>query len=402
MKGRTQAASLTAAYYALVFFILGAHLPYWPVWLADWGLTEAEIGALIGWTTLARIAGSTFMPALADRFAIRRAMIVVTALGASAGAAALLAGVTDARWLLAVSLAGAVLMTPPIYLGEALGVRASERFGFSYPVVRAAGSAGFLAANLGVGALIGQTGPDIVLWIGVVGFVAVALTGLFHPGGGAAATTARDRTNRADLGVLVRQPVFLLFALAAALGQGGHAVYYAFSVLDWSARGITADVAGQLWAFSVAVETVFMLTVGRAWVTRLGPAHALALAACAGVLRWSVMALGPDGAALWALQGLHAFTFALGHLAAMAFLAAAIPPRMVATAQGISQGVVAGSVHAGALFAAGIVIAWGGIAAAYALSALMAGASALLAVLLARLWRGQTLVPDGEGPAELR
>ncbi|MFK7945867.1 MAG: MFS transporter [Paracoccaceae bacterium] len=393
---RNQAALLTAAYYAVLFMVLGAHLPYWPVWLAEWGLTEAEIGELLGWTTLARIVGSTVLPALADRFAIRRGMVAMTALAAACVSAVLLAGVETYAGLMAVCLAGALAIAPPVPLGEALGVRASEQFQFSYPVIRAAGSAGFLAANLGVGAVIGQWGPDIVLWIGLIGFVAVAILGLIHPGGGAEASTGMGRTNAADIRALLSSPVFPLLGVTAALGQGAHAVYYAFSVLDWQTRGISAVTTGQLWAFSVLVETVFMLTVGRAWVARLGPAKALGLAALAGVLRWAAMVSGPTGLALWGLQGLHALTFALGHLAAIAFVAAAIPAQLVATAQGVVSGVLAGGIHACALFVAGSVIAWGGVEAGYAMSSAMAAASAGLALVLMSVWQGQRLMEPGE------
>ena len=48
MTPRTQAALLTAAYYGVMFAALGAHLPYWPVWLEHWGLTTAEIGWYLG------------------------------------------------------------------------------------------------------------------------------------------------------------------------------------------------------------------------------------------------------------------------------------------------------------------------------------------------------------------
>ena len=39
---------LTLAWYGALFFAFGAHQPYWPVWLADWGLTQAEVGGYLG------------------------------------------------------------------------------------------------------------------------------------------------------------------------------------------------------------------------------------------------------------------------------------------------------------------------------------------------------------------
>ena len=37
----------TSAYYGFLFLALGAHLPFWPLWLSDWGLSAAEIGLYI-------------------------------------------------------------------------------------------------------------------------------------------------------------------------------------------------------------------------------------------------------------------------------------------------------------------------------------------------------------------
>lgn len=387
-----RAAILTASYYAVIFTALGAHLPYWPVWLADWGLSDGEIATYLGAATFAKVAGTTLLPAIADRFAIRRPMIAGASVLAVLSALVLLAGVESRGALLLITIIGAVAVAPTVPLGEALGVRAAEQHGFAYAPVRAAGSAGFLAANLGVGWALGQAGPDIVLWIMGVGFALVAVLGLVHPGGGAVAGAGMGRASMAEIGRLLRMPVFLIFGLAAALGQGAHAVYYAYSVLDWQVRGIEPGVIGALWAFGVLVETVFMLTLGRAWVTGLGPARALALAAGAGVVRWAAMALGPTGAVLWPLQALHALTFALGHLAAIAFIAAAVPARLVGSAQGIVSGVIGGTVHVGLLFAAAFVVARGGVDAAYAMAAGVALMAAAVASVLAVMWRGGRLL----------
>ena len=52
---------LTSAWYGALFFAFGAHLPYWPVWLADWGLSQAEIGTYLGLGLGLRVVGSTLL-----------------------------------------------------------------------------------------------------------------------------------------------------------------------------------------------------------------------------------------------------------------------------------------------------------------------------------------------------
>ena len=96
--------------------------------------------------------------------------------------------------------------------------------------------------------------------------------------------------------------------------------------------------------------------------------------------------------ALWVLQALHAITFALGHLAAIAFVAAAIPPRLVASAQGVTSGILGGGAHAGILFLAAWVIGWAGVGGTYVLASILAGVSAGLALVLARVWHGGRII----------
>ena len=384
-------AGLTAAYYAAIFMAFGAQLPYWPVWMSGWGLSEAEIGFYLGAATLARIVGSTVLPAIADRYAVRRGLVMATT-WAAAGVLLLHLAVEDRAVLFPATMILALLSAPSVPLGEALGIRASERFGFAYGPVRAAGSVAFLLANIGVGAWIGHSGPDIVIWWVGLWWAVAGLLALIHPGGGAAASRGSDRATSADLRALARAPVFAVFTLTIALGQGAHVVYYVYSVLDWQAQGISPAVIGWLWAIGVLAETVLMLGPGRSWVVRLGPGRILALAGVAGMLRWSMLALSPGLLWLWPLQGLHALTFGLAHLAAMAFVARAIPPRMTGSAQGVISGVIGGSIQAGALALAAVLAQAVGIWGAYLMAAGMALASAILALVLRRMWTGGPII----------
>ena len=390
MTTRNRAATLTAAYYAVIFAALGAHLPYWPVWLKHWGLTTAEIGWYLGIATVARIAGSTLIPAIADMWAVRRWIIVASSLATVATHLMHLLIDSPAE-LLAGTLIVAVVMAPPIPIGEALGLRASERFGFAYAPVRAAGSIGFLLANIGVGALIGDTGPDLVLWLIVIGFSLVAVLGAVHPGGGAPAKGVNDRAGPREVIRLFALPAFGAFALATTLGQASHVVYYVYSVLDWRAQGISDSMIGWLWAIGVIAETALLLGPGRRLIARIGPANALALGALAGLIRWAALSMTPEPWMLWPLQILHAVSFAVAHLGAMAFMAAALPGRMIASAQGISSGLLGGVLHSGLLLAAGLVVASHNIASAYWVAFAASALSLCFAVLLRRLWSGDRL-----------
>ena len=384
---------LTSAWYGALFFAFGAHLPYWPVWLAEWGLSQAEIGTYLGLALVLRVVGSTMLPALADRFAARRAVIALSALAAAAVFASHL--FIEARpVLLAATLAAAFVTAPLIPLGEALGVRAAGMHGFAYAHARAVGSLAFLAMNVGLGALIARLGPGVVLWAVALNFLAVAALGSAHPGGGAPPGAGLDRSKLREAAALLKHPVFLTFAAAASIGQASHAVYYVYGTLGWVGQGIDAAVIGLLWATGVGAEILLMLGPGRHLVARIGPARAVALAGLAGVLRWGLMSLTPELALLWPVQCLHALTFGLGHLGAMAFIAAAIPPRLQASAQGLYGGGMGGLAIALATLAAGGINAAFGAASAYWLAATMSGFALIAALRLGRVWDGRLIVSD--------
>jgi PPP family 3-phenylpropionic acid transporter len=388
-----RAGLLTSAWYAAVFFAFGAHLPYWPVWLADWGLSEAEIGAYFGLAMAVRIAGSTLLPALADRFAVRRAVVAGAAL-AAAIVFLLHLGIDTRPALLAATLAAAFVTAPLIPIGEALGLRAAAMHGFAYSHARAVGSLAFLVMNVGLGAAIARLGPGVVPWAVALCFLAVAGLGVLHPGGGAPPGAGLDRARWREALALLAQPVFLTFALAASIGQASHAVYYVYGTLTWLGQGIDAGVIGALWATAVMAEILLMLGPGRAWVARLGPARALLLGAAAGMLRWALMSLEPRLVLLWPVQALHALTFAMAHLGAMAFVAAAVPPRLQASAQGLYGGGIGGLAIALATLAAGAICASFTTATAYWLAAAMSAVALGAALRLEQIWDGGPVTPD--------
>jgi PPP family 3-phenylpropionic acid transporter len=101
-----------------------------------------------------------------------------------------------------------------------------------------------------------------------------------------------------------------------------------------------------LWSEGVLAEVVVFVVVGPTLLRRLGPAGAAALAASAGVVRWSVTAVTAWLPAMALVEPLHGLTFALLHLACMQMLSVVVPPALAATAQGIYGGVAVGTMTA--------------------------------------------------------
>jgi PPP family 3-phenylpropionic acid transporter len=128
---------------------------------------------------------------------------------------------------------------------------------------------------------------------------------------------------------------FRLVIIIAALVLGSHAMHDSFAMIRWQAAGISPPTASVLWSESVAAEVVVFVLIGPWLLDRLGPSHAMALAAAAGAVRWSVMAATADAAAMALIEPLHGLSFALLHLACMRLLGKMVPPGLAATAQAI-------------------------------------------------------------------
>ena len=122
----------------------------------------------------------------------------------------------------------------------------------------------------------------------------------------------------------------------AALVEGSHALHDAFSVIRWRAAGIELPIVGLLWSESVLSEVVvFLVLIGPRIVRLIGPSGACALAAGAGVIRWTVAAFTTSPVLLGLVQPLHGLTFALLHLACMRLIVQVVPVRRAATTQSI-------------------------------------------------------------------
>jgi PPP family 3-phenylpropionic acid transporter len=112
--------------------------------------------------------------------------------------------------------------------------------------------------------------------------------------------------------------------------------------------------------------------VGPALVTRLTPAGTLAIAALAGMLRWTVMAQTTDVIALALMQPLHGITFALLHLGCMRLLARIVPHGLEGTAQAIYGTVGIGATTALLTLVSGVLYARLGAQGFWVMAALCA------------------------------
>jgi MFS transporter, PPP family, 3-phenylpropionic acid transporter len=355
-----------AAFYATLGIAVGFGTPFFPLWLEHKGLDAAAIGIVLASPMVVRVICVPLATRLADRFNVLGGAILISSIGSAVGNA--LMGTADGFVaILCFMVLGALFFTPGFPLTDAYALRGLAERRRAYGPVRMWASAAYIVANIGGGFLIGVIGRTNIIWVIVAAFVlgsilAVTLLPLAPPPAhrSGAAPSAK---------VLWRSPVFVAVLVACSLVQASHALYYGFSTIDWTAKGLSDTVIGGLWALGVIAEIALFAASGFLGEL-ISPLGFVVLGAGGAVLRWGIMAFDPPLLLLPLLQCLHALSFTSTYLGAMQFLARVVPIGLGATAQGdfaAAQGVAFSFAMA---FSGSLFHAYGDLA--YAAMALMA------------------------------
>ncbi len=390
--GRGFAARLSL-FYGAIFLLIGFHLPYFPVWLEWRGLSPAEIGIVLSAPLAIRVFFTPVISFAADRSGNRRRVLILLAWGALF-AMSLLTLADSFIAILAIAILAALFWTSIMPVTEAIAMDGVRRSGHDYGRMRLWGSLTFIGASFAGGIALQAWGAPAALWlmIAAAGGIAGAAHLLPRPAGKKRLreATALPRIRAEDALSLVRSPLFLLFLAAAGLGQAAHAVYYVFGTIHWQALGIPPGVIGTLWAVGVIAE-ILLFMFSRRVVAALGTVNLIALAALAGIVRWTITAFSPPLIVLFPVQILHALTFGAAHLGAVHFISQAIPENVAGTAQGLYAACAVGGAMGAAILASGpLYEAFGGYA--YLAMAVLSLVSLVCTGLLARRWRGGKLI----------
>jgi MFS transporter, PPP family, 3-phenylpropionic acid transporter len=330
------------AVYGLLYAAFGVQSPFLPALLSEQGLHAEEIGIVLAASTAIRVLAGPAVGNVADR--LRRHTLTLCACSFVAAITGL--GYVTIRGysgLLLVALVQAAMLAPIVPISDALATTAARRSEsgagrrFEYGWLRAAGSAAFIAGTMLSGWTASGDGLASIVWFsgallglgGAAGLLLPAIPSPRVPSGSFPRSTTRDWTS------LLQIPAFRLLLIIAALVEGSHALHDSFSVIRWRAAGAGLPIISALWSESVLSEVLVFLLIGPRLVRLLAPGGAMAVAAVAGIIRWTVAASTTSPVILAFVQPLHGFTFALLHLAAMQVIVRVVPLRLAATAQAI-------------------------------------------------------------------
>lgn len=368
-------AARLAALYAALFVLSGVQLPFFPVWLAAKGLNADLIGLTLAVPMVVRVAAIPLIARAADRRDALRAALVATAIGSCVGYA--LVGLAEgAPAIIAAYTLASLAFTPVTPLTDAYALKGLAARGRAYGPVRLWGSAAFVLGTFAAGFAADLLPARDLIWLIVAAGALMALAALRLPPLSTQASSPHEQHTPRPL---LRDASFVAMLVAASLIQASHALYYGFSALAWRTQGLDGASIAGLWALGVVAEIVLFAAQARLPLS-VTPTVLLTIGALGGALRWAAMALDPPGAALPALQLLHAASFGASHLGALSFIAHRAPAGQSATAQGY-YAIIAGLVMASAIALSGWLYGSFGAAAydAMALMAVAGGACVLIA-----------------------
>ena len=280
----------------------------WGAWNVTLGLVmqSVGIGNLIGHAysvgPIASVVGSFLLGMAATRYLSPRALMVILHLLGGAILLALPVLVTPAAgssfvWLL---LGYMILYMPTVGLANTIALKGLGARADRFPLVRAFGTLGWIAAGLIVGWAGLSASPEIFRVAGIVS-LALGIYSLTLPKVEADAP-AGDGLVRQLLSVeafaLLRQRSFLIFAICATLISIPLAMYYAYASPYLGTVGI--DNVGGTMAIGQMSELAFM--VAMPWLyRRLGVKPLLLAGMIAWAVRYALFAIGDGDAGLWAI-----------------------------------------------------------------------------------------------------
>ena len=373
-----------AARIALVFcapmMVNGIAVPFFPVWLETLSMSDFQIGIVLAIPLFVRVFSAPVAGMVADRIGERSIVLLWSAMLSLLTAIALFA--TGSFWpvLLLYTLQGAVY-SPYVPITEAIMLSGVRRWNFDYGKMRLWGSLAFIVATMIGGWLSGLYGGAMVLPAMAAAFMLTVLGAVIAPRIGkprrpspisAMATMPVKST--------LRQRDVQLMLIGVSLVNSSHAMLFAFSAIYWQKMGFSGVDVGILWSAGVLAEVVFFLFAVQLR-RRFNLWSMMIVGSAVAVLRWILFPMEMSFAGYFALQCLHAFTYAIIHMSAQSRLVERVAEEQEASAQGLYF-FYTGIFTALATFASGYAFSWYGVQGFYLMS--LVAAAGLACVVAGR------------------
>ncbi|HEY3699787.1 MAG TPA: MFS transporter [Spongiibacteraceae bacterium] len=303
-----------SSFYFFYFAMLGAWLPFWPLYLRELGYSAAAIGVLSGILQGTKIIAPNIWGWIADRSG-QRARIIRAGAFAATAIFSIIFWRRDFTALILIVAGYSFFWNAVLAQFEVLALAHLDQRFRRYSLLRVWGSVGFICAVAGLGFYFDRVS---ITWLPVIIFI--LLLGIWCASLSVGEVETRQSIpNRArgSLRAILRQPPLIAFLLSCFLLQMAHGPYYTFFSVYLENHGYARGQTGLLWSLGVMAEVIIfalMPQLLKRFALRAILLASLSLAA----LRWLLIAFCVDYLpVLLFAQCLHAATFASHHAAAI-------------------------------------------------------------------------------------
>ncbi|MDR6758374.1 PPP family 3-phenylpropionic acid transporter [Mycoplana sp. BE70] len=379
---------------AIVFcapmLVNGIALPFFPIWLNTLSMTDWEIGVVLAVPMVVRVFTAPIAGMIADRIGDRASVLVWSGAMSLATAIALLS--TEHFWpvLILYTLQG-IVYAPYLPITDAIALSGVRRWHFDYSRMRFWGSLAFIVSTMIGGWLAGIFGGAMVLPAMTVGFITTVMAAFIAPRIGKPRRASPISALPVAPTGLAGQMDVQLMMLGAALVNASHGMFYAFSAILWGAEGFSGTEIGLLFSVGVAAEVLFFIVSARL-CRRFSLWTMIVFGSAVAMFRWVAFPHDLGFFGYFALQSLHAFTFAAIHVGVQGRIIERLAEEKEASTQGLYF-FYNGIFMALTTFLSGYLFAWYGIDGFYAMS--VVAALGLVLVLLARSIQPQRMESGG-------
>ncbi len=299
-----------ASFYFFYFALLGAWLPFWPLYLQDLGFGPEEIGYLVGIMMATKIIAPNIWGWLADKTGKRMAIVRLGALIALLLFFALFVK-PDNFWWLAFVIAGFSFFWNAILAQfEVTTLSHLEGQYQRYSQIRVWGSIGFIIAVALLGFFFDYFSVSWLPWFIIVLLAGIWLSSLI--------VQEKDKLpanglHRKSLRSVLKQPRVIAFLVTCFLLQVSHGPYYTFFSVYMEGHGYSRAITGLLWSIGVIAEVVVFIVMHRL-LARFSLYQIMLASLILSVVRWLLIGFYVDSLpVLIVAQCLHAATFGSYH-----------------------------------------------------------------------------------------
>jgi len=327
-----------SSFYFFYFALLGAWLPFWPLYLVDLGFDAQAIGVITGVLMATRIIAPGVWGWVSDRVKKRISLVRLGAFISLLGFL-LIFYRQSYGWILLVVSMHAFFWNAILPQFEVITLTHLREKHQLYGKIRVWGSIGFIASVMLLGWSFDVIAISFLPWVLTLLMLAIWISSLSvnEP-----ESYSEQSHSDASLISVIKQPFVICFLISCFLLQISHGPYYTFFSVYLEQHHYSRTLTGMFWSLGVVAEMIIFLVMHRLFA-RFSLRSIMIASLALSVIRWGLIAFYADSwPVLIIAQCLHAASFGSYHAFAVEFIRRVFPDKKKGQGMALYSGICFG------------------------------------------------------------